>query len=274
MKKILIGCLVASSVVFAKPYIGNYTQLLLTKEQTKNNIPKVTAYSLDDAVQQLNEFFQASNTNLRITTKEMKNKKLDQFIFSGGTLEKLIDYVNSKNIFVSKYNDVLFFKNSGNAKYEIGMYHSKKEIENLREKVKVEANAVAVKSEKFFNRDFFNVDASPYGQKIAKQMIEKDVRDQITKKERLKIEFKNGGQKVLVAGVRLDRPMTIQRFFKELGGQNLKTYIVHGNANVPMNDNVIIYDIKGLNRYLKNINGVKVKTHKDGKYIIVEVQEK
>ncbi len=274
MKKILIGCALASSIVLAKPYLENYSSLILTKEQKQKEIPAFTAYNLDDAIKIINDNFQTSNINLSVTTREMKNKKNDRFHFTGGSLEKLINYFNKKNIFVEKYDDVLFLKNSGKVKYQIGMYHNKKEILSLENKIKSQAHAQEIKREDFFGKTFFIVDASPYGHKIAKQIIDKDVRDQITKSKRLKIEFTKGDTKVLVAGIRLDKPMTVQRFFRDLGGQNLKTYIVKGNANIPMNENVVIYNAKGLSRYLRNVNGTTIKTHKDGKYTIVEVRAK
>ena len=90
----------------------------------------------------------------------------------------------------------------------------------------------------------------------------------------MKIQKDNGGVKVLRAGIKLDHPMTVQRFFKDLGGQNLKNYIVRGNANIPMNKNITLYNSKDLSKYLRNVSGNRLRTKRDGKYIIVEVVEK
>lgn len=274
MHKIILGSILISSFLLAKPYIENYTEMYFTKEQANKNIPPITAYSIKEAVKNINDVLQAKNANLVFTIKKLEYSKLDKFSFEGGSLKDLISYLNSLNFFVKKESETLYVLNHGLEKYQIGEFHTKKEKIDLKKKILSRAEAKSVKEEKFFNKEFFTVDASPYGQKIAKNIIDKDKKEQMLKSKRLQIEFTKGDTQILVAGIRLSKPMTVQRFFKDLGGQNSKNYIVLGNANIPMNDNIVVHNAKQLSRYLKTTTGVVLRTKRDGKHTIVEVVKK
>jgi len=274
INSILLGLLLSGSSLMAKPYIENYPKMLLTEEQKEITVPPIATYSVDNSVKELNDYFQLNNNNIVISTKDLKNKEIEKFDFKGGTLEELIEFFNKNNFYVQKYNDILYLRNNGEVKYPIGIYHTKKEKDELKKILRKRARAVKIQDVDFFGKEFFIVSASPYGHKIAKQILEKDVKEQFAKSKRLKIEFTNGDMQVLVSGVALVKPMTVQRFFKDLGGQNLKNYIVKGNANIPMNKNLVMHNTKELSNYLKMTTGVHLKWKLDGKFVIVEVIRK
>ena len=91
-----------------------------------------------------------------------------------------------------------------------------------------------------------------------------------------KVDYKRGTvyKNPNLVGVRLDKPMTIKRFYRELGMTTGLRYLVKGNGSIPMQENIIVKSTHQLNGYLKKHTNLLVVSKRDGDYVNVKVKYK
>lgn len=123
-----------------------------------------------------------------------------------------------------------------------------------------------------------------YSEKLSTYLKNKNKYKNIQKKNRLlkvnkALPSKEAGSKHSFSEngsvcIRLNTPMTLKRFFKELSKMDKNVYIVNGNENISMFEGIEIHNAEELKLFLNETAGIDFTITRNGKYIKIDVLEK